>query len=83
MRSATGAGFYAFLLRGSVALAACAASGTYLSAQTHPSRADSIAGFPDTPIGKLGRTLIEVINSGDSTARTDFVAGHVSEAAIK
>jgi hypothetical protein len=51
------------LLRGALTLAAGAASDSYLSAQTPPSRGDSIAGFPDTPIGKLGRTLIEVINS--------------------
>ena len=74
---------HAFLLRGAMTLAACAASGACLSAQTPPPRPDSIAGFPNTPIGKLGQALIEVMNSGDSAARSDFVSGHVSEAAIK
>jgi CubicO group peptidase (beta-lactamase class C family) len=31
-----------------------------------PPHADSLASLPDTSIGRLGQTLIEVINSGDS-----------------
>ncbi len=72
----------ALLLRGALTLAASAAAGTCISAQAAPPGADSTARFPNTPIGKLGQTLIEVINSGDSAARIDFVARHVSQAAI-
>jgi CubicO group peptidase (beta-lactamase class C family) len=54
-----------------------------LAAQDASAYPDSIAGFPDTPIGTLGRSLIEVINRGDSTARTDFLTRHVSAAALE
>ena len=70
-------------LLGALTLLACAAAGTRLSAQDASPRPDSLAGFPDTPVGKLGQALIEVINSGDSAARTAFVAGHVSKAALE
>jgi beta-lactamase family protein len=63
-------------------LVAGAASVDWISAQARPADLDSVAGFPDTPVGKLGQTLLEVINS-DSTARTAFVVGQVSEAAVK
>ena len=62
---------------------ACVTAGNRVSAQDRPPQADSPASFPDTPIGRLGRTLIEVINSGDSAIRTTFLVGQVSEAAIK
>ena len=39
--------------------------------------------FPDTPAGKLGRELIEVINSGDGAARNAFLTARLSEAALK
>ena len=42
-----------------------------------------LTSFPGTPVGKLGQALIEVINSGDSAARTAFVVGHVSDVALK
>lgn len=66
-----------------VTLVACAAAGNRVSAQVASPDADSVASFPDTPVGKLGRMLIEVINSGDSATRTAFLVGHVSDAAIK
>src|SRR5215211_1090520 len=56
----------------------CAVPGNRASGQVTPARADSVARFPDTPVGKLGQELIEVINRGDSADRTAFVAGHVS-----
>jgi CubicO group peptidase (beta-lactamase class C family) len=66
-----------------VAVVVGATTGAHVSAQTASSHADSVASFPDTPVGKLGQTLIEVINSGDSVARTAFLVGHVSDAALK
>ena len=66
-----------------LAVVACAIAGTRVSAQVDSPHADSAASFPDTPVGKLGQTLIEVINSGDSAARTAFLMGHVSGAALK
>jgi CubicO group peptidase (beta-lactamase class C family) len=80
MRYATPA-HLAALFRGALTLGICFTSGDYLSAQAL--HTDTIAGFPNTPIGKLGQGLIEVINSGDSAARTNFVSAHVSQAAIK
>jgi Beta-lactamase len=71
----------AVLFRGVLTLGICFASGDCLSAQAL--HTDTIASFPNTPIGKLGQGLIEVINSGDSAARTNFVSAHVSDAAIK
>jgi CubicO group peptidase (beta-lactamase class C family) len=62
---------------------ACATSGSRVSAQVAAPHADSRASFPDTPVGKLGQALIEIINSGDSAARTAFLFGHVSDVAIK
>jgi D-alanyl-D-alanine carboxypeptidase len=69
--------------RSAVTMAACAAAGSRVSAQVASPHAASVASFPDTPVGRLGQALIEVINSGDSAARTAFVAGHVSDAALK
>jgi D-alanyl-D-alanine carboxypeptidase len=71
------------LLRSAVIVIVCAPSANRVSAQAAPPHADSVASFPNTPVGKLGRTLIEAINSGDSAARTAFVAGHVSDAALE
>ena len=71
-----------FLCRAGL-LIACVASSNRASGQVTPARADSLASFPDTPIGRLGQGLIDVINRGDSAARTAFLAGHVSEAALK
>jgi CubicO group peptidase (beta-lactamase class C family) len=71
------------LLCSAVTVVACVAAGTRVSAQVASSHADSLASFPDTPVGKLGRTLIEVINSGDSAARTAFLVGGVSDAALE
>jgi D-alanyl-D-alanine carboxypeptidase len=71
------------LLCSAMTVVACAASGNGVFAQVASPHADSLAGFPDTPVGKLGRTLIEVINTGESAARTAFVVGHVSDAAIE
>jgi D-alanyl-D-alanine carboxypeptidase len=71
------------LLCSAVTVVACAASPDCVSAQVAPPHADSSASFPDTPAGKLGRALIEVINTGDSVARTAFLVGQVSDAAIK
>jgi D-alanyl-D-alanine carboxypeptidase len=70
-------------LCGALILAACASSRPCLAAQTPPRRADQTAAFPDTPIGRLGEELIQVISSGDSAAQTHFIFNHVSEAAIK
>jgi CubicO group peptidase (beta-lactamase class C family) len=71
------------LLRGVVTVVAWAIAGTRVSAQVASPHPDSLASFPDTPVGKLGHTLIDVINGGDSAARVAFVVGHVSEAALK
>jgi CubicO group peptidase (beta-lactamase class C family) len=71
------------LLCSAVAVVACAAFGNRVSAQVASPRTDSLASFPDTPVGKLGQTLIEIINTGDSATRTAFLVGHVSDAAIK
>jgi hypothetical protein len=75
--------FPSVLLCSAVAVLASAASGNRLSAQVASPHADSLANFPDTPVGKLGQTLIEVINGGDSAARIAYVVNHVSDAAIK
>jgi D-alanyl-D-alanine carboxypeptidase len=64
-------------------LAACALFSPCLSAQTPPRRSDHAAAFPDTPIGRLGEELIQIINNGNSAAQTNFILSHVSEAAIK
>ena len=64
-------------------LLAGAVPGRYASAQTAPAPADIQAIFPDTPIGQLGRMLIEVINRGDSVARAAFLVDHVSDAAAR
>jgi D-alanyl-D-alanine carboxypeptidase len=53
-----------------------------LSAQS-PASAYPGGGFPDTPVGLLGQSLIEVINTGDSAARAAFIADHVSDGALK
>ena len=74
--------FLSGLLFSVVAVLACAGSGNRVSAQVAAPHADSRTSFPDTPVGKLGQALIEVINTGDSAARTAFLAGHVSDAAI-
>ena len=66
-----------------MAVVVCAASGNRVSAQAAPPRANSRSSFPDSPAGRLGQMLIEVINSGDSVARTAFLVNHVSDAAIK
>jgi D-alanyl-D-alanine carboxypeptidase len=71
------------LLCSAVIVLACAAAGTCVAAQVASPHADSLASFPDTPVGKLGQTLIEVINCGDSAARTAFLIGHVSDAALE
>ena len=55
--------------RSAMTVSACAAAGSRVSAQVASPHAASVASFPDTPVGKLGQALIEVINSGDSTAR--------------
>ncbi len=66
-----------------ITLVVCVASGSRVSAQVASPSADSIASFPDTPVGKLGQRLIEVINRGDSATRTAYVVNDVSDAAIK
>jgi hypothetical protein len=71
------------LICGAGLVVACVTAGKSVSAQDRPPHADSVATFPDTPIGRLGRALIEVINSGDSAARTAFLVGHVSDAALE
>jgi len=62
---------------------ACAISVGHISAQAKPPHPDSPAGFPDTPIGKVGHGLIQVINAGDSAARVAFLAAHLSDAALE
>jgi D-alanyl-D-alanine carboxypeptidase len=71
------------LLCSAVTVVSCAASGNRVSAQVASPHTESLASFPDTPVGKLGRMLIEVINNGDSDVRTAFLVDHVSDAAIK
>jgi hypothetical protein len=35
------------------------------------------ASFPDTPLGRLGQELVDLVNQGDSTAIHDFLAAAV------
>lgn len=64
-----------------LALLACALPAA-AAAQTDAALADSGAAFPDTPIGRAGRGLVDVINSGDSAARVAFLEAHLSQAAL-
>jgi CubicO group peptidase (beta-lactamase class C family) len=64
-------------------IAAALAAGGSLTAQVRAPQTQSSATFPDTPAGRLGRKLIEVVNRGDGPARTAFLTEHVSEAALK
>ena len=59
--------------------ASCAA----VSAQVGAVARDSGPDFPPTAIGRLGRGLIEAINTGDSAAQAAFVAAHVSQEALE
>ena len=53
------------------------AQGGAQGAQGAPPPAAPPATFPDTPLGRLGRELVDVVNSGDSAAVARFVDAHL------
>jgi CubicO group peptidase (beta-lactamase class C family) len=65
---------------------AAAAGAAPLAAQTAPAAAGPAAparaALPDTPLGRLGRQLVDVVNAGDSAAVARFVAAHLAETAM-
>ena len=73
--------FFAMQLIAALLLSPLAAAQTASVAK--PNQPATRVELPASPVGKLGRTFIEAINSGDKTAQTNFIASSFSEAALK
>lgn len=52
--------------------------------QPPPAAASAVPSpFPDTPLGRLGRALVDAVNAGDSAAIGRFVAAHVGTVGMR